>query len=85
MAKNPKTEKATSLNCPKFRKSSKGKPETALKENAAIFIKHDGCTMQLFHGLSETNAAVRVGALRKLYNDWDGHFIIAKTKIRTKK
>jgi len=85
MAKNPKDEKATCLNYPKFRKSSKGKPDVALKENAAIFIKHDGCTMQLFHGLSETNAALRVGALRKLYNDWDGHFIIAKTKIRTKK
>ena len=68
-----------------FNKSSKGKPTVAKEENMGVFFKHDCCTMQLFHGLSATNAALRVNALKKMYNDWDGHFLIVKSKFRDKK
>lgn len=61
-----------------FKKSSKGKPEVAAKENMKIYYKHDGCSMLLFTGLSKTNASLRVSELKRVFNDWCGHFIITK-------
>lgn len=61
-----------------FKKSSKGKPSIAAREKRKVYFKHDGCSMLLFHDLSETNASLRVAELRKLFNDWDGHFIITR-------
>lgn len=61
-----------------FKKSSKGKPSSAERDRMKIYFKHDGCSMLLFHGLSATNASLRVNELKRIFNDWCGHFIITK-------
>lgn len=61
-----------------FKKSSKGKPSAAERDNMKVYFKHDGCSMLLFHGLSMTNASLRVNELKRIFNDWCGHFIITK-------
>ena len=61
-----------------FKKSSKGRPSAAERDNMKVYFKHDGCSMLLFHGLSMTNASLRVNELKRVFNDWCGHFIITK-------
>lgn len=65
----------------KFNPSSKGRPDK-VQENYAVYFKHDGCTMLLFTELSMVNALIRKSALKKMYSDWCGHFIVTKGKKR---
>lgn len=43
-----------------------------------IYFKHDGCSMLLFEKLDIVNAKVRVNALKNIYNNWKGQFIITR-------
>lgn len=43
-----------------------------------IFKNHSGASMVLFKDIDYVNASVRVNALRSLYSDWRGQFIIVR-------
>lgn len=57
------------------------KPEKKSKwgENRwKIYFKSHGASMLLFDKLTCTNAVIRAKALKRLYSDWKGTFIITK-------
>lgn len=43
-----------------------------------IYFKFNGASMLMFDHLTGVNAIIRTKALKRLYNDWKGHFIITK-------
>jgi len=43
-----------------------------------VFFKHDGCSILLFDKLLAHQAIQRANALRQMYHDWHGRFIVTK-------
>jgi hypothetical protein len=43
-----------------------------------IFKNRSGSSMVLFKDVDYVNASVRVNALKRLYSDWRGEFIIVR-------
>lgn len=43
-----------------------------------IFKNRSGASMVMFRDIDYVNASVRVNALRQLYPDWRGQFIIVR-------
>jgi hypothetical protein len=56
--------------------TSKGDPSDP--HDQKIYFKYKGNSMCIFEGLTWSNAFLRVKALKRLYNDWRGEFIITK-------
>lgn len=43
-----------------------------------IYFKKDGNSMLLFKNLTRATAFVRCNTLKRIYNDWNGRFIVTK-------
>ena len=43
-----------------------------------IFKNRSGASMVLFKDIDYVNATVRVSALKRLYSDWRGQFVITR-------
>lgn len=43
-----------------------------------IFKNRSGSSMVLFKDVDYTNASIRVKALKRIYSDWRGEFIIVR-------
>lgn len=48
------------------------------KDLRKIIFKSKGATMTLFKDIDVVNASVRVNALKTLYPDWRGEFVIIR-------
>ena len=48
------------------------------KELRKIIFKSKGATMTLFKDIPYYNATIRVEALKRLYSDWRGEFVIIR-------
>jgi len=48
------------------------------KDLRKIIFKAKGATMTLFKDVPYWNAPIRVAALKRLYTDWRGQFIITR-------
>lgn len=59
----------------RFGKQHKNSQNEKLKK---IYFKSHGCSMLLFDNITAINARGRINALKAMYNDWKGSFIITQ-------
>lgn len=43
-----------------------------------VYYKSHDCSMCLFKGIKKADAVARINALKAMYNDWQGSFIITQ-------
>lgn len=76
MKKQHFRQKSGIVNQPqRFHKAYK---DTDGEKTCRVYFKNGGCSMLIFKGIKRASAVARICALKRMYSDFQGSFIIAQ-------